>query len=279
MFNSLPQVMPPAALQNSPHGYTDLELKDYSDQSEGDGAIYANHLFEGTTIPSRQKSFSENSPDILNPAYNRSRQFLQPMPINQNFRSRGNTTRQISKGSPGFESHGVESTTLSSEILNKKLGSEPDSDHLKYLFDPNFGYERRSDSFESKVPPCLPQKYKLKDSQQPKLFGPTQRKITEDKEYEELSHHSSDSEDKKDEIINEASKGKSMMSKRSEGFIPKRYRKADDIPFDIDNIVGSAGNSRKHSEASADDQLQEHFILKFTLKDDEEGDGALPSST
>ena len=39
-----------------------------------------------------------------------------------------------------------------------------------------------------------------------------------------------------------------MMSKASEGFIPKHLRKPDEIPINIDELINSVCNSRKHSE-------------------------------
>lgn len=56
---------------------------------------------------------------------------------------------------------------------------------------------------------------------------------------------------------------KSMMSKASEGFIPKHLRKPDEIPIDIDKLISSTSNSRKQSEEmhkeNSVDNLQENL--------------------
>lgn len=184
--------------------------------------------------------------------------------------------------SPGFESHAVESTTPSSEILGKKRASKPESDHLKYLFEGNLGYERRADSLKSPVPPGLT-KYKMEEAEsnhaksqtdyaenyneklESKFILTTQRKITEDKEREDLSQNTSDNEE--DAKFQPVAPKRSKMCKFSTGFVPKHLREAqkpklsDDmaqqINFDINQLVDSTVNSRRQSEVSEEGQVQD----------------------
>ena len=172
--------------------------------------------------------------------------------------------------SPGYDSYGIDSTTLSSDVLHKE---RLESDHLNYLFDPNFGYERRADSLKSPIPPGLNAKYRMEEKGHPRsqfdhneffmegkpedgVYFTTQRKITEDKLNEDISQNSSDDEKdtKKGAKLSSKSFGKkSMMSMKSEGFIPKRLRQPEvPPPIDVDKLIGSEPGSRKQSENEPD---------------------------
>ena len=127
------------------------EMSDYSD-NQHQKTLYANHLFEESTIPTRQKSFSENTIEMMRNPYNRHKNFLEPVSYNTNSQSWG-TARYISNASPAFDSHAVDSTTPSSKIYKNKSQNKVESDHLNHLFDPSYFFQRRADSFNLPAPP------------------------------------------------------------------------------------------------------------------------------
>lgn len=204
-----PNVIVSPPIGSSLHHTQEVEAKEMSDHSDSlqQNTLYANHLFEGSTIPTRQKSYSENTIEMMRNPYNRHQNFLQPVPQVTNSCSRGNA-RYISNASPALDSHGVGSTTPSSDINKSKNQNKPESDHLKYLFDPSYGYQRRADSFNSPAPPGLSSKYKMEeihesrsqcdfqesynDKLENKFIKTPQRKITEDKANEDSSENSAE---------------------------------------------------------------------------------------
>lgn len=197
--------------QRSYNEFDDQEQLQAVDSNKG--VVYNNQLFEGGTIPSRQTSYSESSAHMLNRQYARNKPVLNYTPI-QDRNMQGQTVKFNPNSPTRFESHGVSSTTPSSEIPSKKRGSKNESDTLKYLFDGGLGYERRADSLKSPVPPGLSSKYKMEEESshpksqtdfsenyheklESKFVLMTQRKITEDKEKEDSSQ-SGASESEKD---------------------------------------------------------------------------------
>ena len=181
---------------------------DFKEQSEfinnKPEVIYNNQLFEGNVIPSRQTSYSEHSAYMLKSQYPGFSRMMENKIISKPYKIQQTQ-------SPGFESHGVDSTNPSSEINNKKRASKPESDHLKYLFEGGLGYERRADSLKYSAAPGLSSKYKMEEESdhvksqndyseqyheklESRFIMTTQRKITEDKEKEDSSQNSSEDE-------------------------------------------------------------------------------------
>uniref|UniRef100_A0A7S3NAI9 Uncharacterized protein n=1 Tax=Euplotes harpa TaxID=151035 RepID=A0A7S3NAI9_9SPIT len=283
MMNNHPFMMPPPAysLQTkiSFPKRVSQKVKELSEIIEpietANEMVYNNQLFEGASIPSRQTSYSEHSAYMFNKQYGgRPVYQVHPGPLG---RVNNQPIKFTHNNSPQIDSLGVDSTTPSSEIVNKKRASKPESDHLKYLFDGGVGYERRADSLKSLAPPGLNLRSKIdeeseqaksqndfseqyKEKLQSKFITRSQRKITEDKDQEDRSQNSSENESPP----KSPSKLKlSKMCKSSTGFIPKHLRESqkkpsDDmsnqIQFDINKLVDSTVNSRKHSEVSNEDK-------------------------
>lgn len=249
--------------------------------------VFNNQLFEGNSIPSRQYSYSENSAYMFNRQYHRSG-FGQTPKVNNS--GRQNFYGNFNNASPNFDSHGVDSTTLSSEVIAQRQSGKIESDALGYLFNDNIGYERRADSLKSPIPPGLSAgKYRMEEFEKTsakshsgfaetlhekldsKFILPLHRKITEDKDNEDLSQNTSDDEDSKPR---QRSSLKSKMCKNSITFLPKHLREAqqqsacdditDQIKFDIDQIIDSNENSRKHSTVSEGQDKQEAEICVNT---------------
>lgn len=243
------------------------------------GPIYNNQLFEGNTIPSRQTSYSENSAYMFNRQMGRASMMNQ---FNVQNSRRSNLAHKLHHdNSHGRDSHAVESTTPSSELIKPSRASGPESDHLKYLFEGGLGYERRADSLKSPVPPGLT-KYKMEENDSrdaksqndyseqyhekldSKFMFTMHRKITEDREREDLSQNTSDNEDHENNKKPQSSAKKSKMCRSSTGFIPKHLRQppthklsdemSQQINFDINQLVDSTVNSRRQSEVSEEGQ-------------------------
>jgi len=106
--------------------------------------IYNNQLFDGNSIPSRQHSYSENSAYTFSRQYNRGYPIQQQLPLGMN--GRQNYQTKFNNPSPGYESHAVDSTTPSTEILYTKYNGKIEADPFKYLFNEGNPYERRADS-------------------------------------------------------------------------------------------------------------------------------------
>jgi hypothetical protein len=244
------------------------------------GQIFNNQLFEGNVIPSRQYSNSENSAYMFNRQYPRGGFGHTPQVINNGHQ---NYNKQYNNASQNFDSFGVDSTTLSSEVIVKGNSGKIENDALGYLLNDNIGYGRRADSLKSPIPPGLSAaKYKMGEFEKTspksqsdfaealhekldsKFNLSMNRKITEDKDNEDLSQNTSDNEV---ERPRQESSLKSKMCKNSMGFLPKHLREAkkpkvsddiiDQIMFDIDKIIDSTKNSRKNSALSEDEDKAE----------------------
>mmetsp|Transcript_23169 Transcript_23169/g.23051 ORF Transcript_23169/g.23051 Transcript_23169/m.23051 type:complete len:423 (-) Transcript_23169:6-1274(-) len=227
--------------------------------------IYNNHLFDGNTIPSRQHSYSENAAYPFNRQYSRGN--FMPMYSPMDVKGRPNYSVNFNNPSPSYERHTMESTTPSSEMLGNQFSGKIEADPFKYLSNEGNPYERRADSLKYSDPPGLSGiKYKvhqgsdrsdcrsqngfaeqLNEKLQSNQIYKTQRKITEDHEFENISQKSSQEDN--------ASKPKrSKMCKNSVGFIPKHLRDApqaalpDEITDFVDNLVSSRKASRADEE-------------------------------
>jgi hypothetical protein len=242
--------------------------------------VYNNQLFEGGMIPSRQHSYSENS------AFHMNRDMMVAHPVQIPHTGRGVYNSKMAQ-TQVHESQAVDSTTLSSEVFDKKAPGLIESDALNFLFVENIGYERRADSLKSPIPPGLTcNKYRMEEYEnksQPnsatdfadqvrerlehRFNLPLQRKITEDNEHEGGSQYDSDHEtdvhSSKNNGSSSSSKKKSKMCKSSVKFLPKHLReekvekqKEDfefGMTFDINQLIDSTVNSRKQSIASEDE--------------------------
>lgn len=250
--------------------------------------VYNNQLFEGGMIPSRQHSYSENSAFQMNRNYGGG-DMMVAHPIQIPHSGRGGFNSKMAHGQLQ-ESQAIDSTTLSSEIFERKGPGIIESDALNFLFVENIGYERRADSLKSPIPPGLTgSKYRMEEYDNKSQANsasdfadqvrerleyrfnlPLQRKITEDKEHEENSQYSSDNETDVQSLKNNASssssKKKSKMCKSSVKFLPKHLREEKqkknsedfDFPmmFDINQLIDSTVNSRKQSIASEEEEAQ-----------------------
>jgi hypothetical protein len=274
-FHAQYNVSPPKKLTHN-----EMEEKCFADCSDNSKEpIYNNQLFEGNTIPCRQTSYSESSIYMMNRQYGRGPTYPNSGNVQDN---RGlNPNTKFGNISPRFESHAIESTTLSSEAMGKKCPSIPETDHIRYLLESEFRNQRRADSLKSPVPPGLSSKFRMEESEsdhprshknyaenhhdklENKFNLRLQRKITEDKEREDLSQYTSDNECEAKQATPVRVR-RTKMCVQSTGFVPKHLREAqkpklsDDIGhqinFDINQLVDSTVNSRKHSEVSEDGQ-------------------------
>lgn len=245
------------------------------------GPIYNNQLFDGWSIPQRHKSNSENAAYFMN----------KPMGIH-NLASWVTMDSQMigmqgkckNTPSPRFDLQGVESTTLSSEVKDKKCPSTIESDYFRYCMENYNRNERRAgtvrntnmhgvsarfqmDGLEDNFPRYKTTNSDFNHQNAEKNFTLTlQRKITEDWDQENLSGHHSDYEFEADEVPVDKTP-KSKMWTKSIGFVPKHLREKgtnrpsdelrEQMNFNVNQLVDSTVNSRKNSEVNEEDKMEE----------------------
>jgi hypothetical protein len=268
--------------KNLSHNDLDEKRSWGNSDSSHSGPIYNNQLFDGSSIPQRHKSNSENAAYFMNKP--RGIHNLTTW-VTMDSNMFGMQGKSINTPSPRFDAQAVESTTPSSDVKDKKCPSIIESDYFRYCMENYNRNERRAGTVRNTNMHGVNARFQMDglEHNQPRYrtahsdfyqqntdkssFSLTlQRKITEDWDQEDLSAHNSDYESETEEVPIEKPV-RSKMWTRSIGFVPKHLREKEtnrpsdelkeQMSFNVNQLVDSTVNSRKNSEVNEEEKLDE----------------------